>query len=370
MPACDVDLLARNLGLMAAAGRSMPPAYLGAEISQPVLGPDGQRIGRMLPGRGLLLDHDLAHLGINRRRVRNVFGRSEFSRFRDFLGDDRAAITTIDGIVAARAGGKAVDTCFSKLSYTTVANVWSSSFRAGGIPTTGTYTNIPTGAAHDRNSVGALSNAITDTAGSDKRYLLSFGFTASQQINVALLVDLLVCCGNILATTLSPQTVSSTALTRYTTGAGVCAIFDVTSAIGTTASNINLSSYTNQAGTAAQVSPAQAMTVSAIVQRLMAATAGPFVPLASGDYGVRAVSTVTLSAAMTLGVMALNLYYPLMWVPGVAANIWASNNSTSQIDGLCELPVVSNVSGCLALYMLTNTTSTGILTGAFQTCSG
>jgi hypothetical protein len=367
----DVDTLARNIAMIAEQGRRLPPAFMGAGISEPVCGPDGEMIGRVLDGKGLYLNHDLKDLGIT-KKIPFVYERSRTQRLLDKIEDTRGAITTYDGIIQARAGGKADDVAFSKgASITTVANTWFSTFRMSGLPAAGTYTNIPTGAVADRTNAGALSLGLSNPTGGDKKYLLTLGFTSSSALQMMTLVDLLVACGNIVATSNAAQTVSSAALTRYTSGAGVYATFEVTTAIGTTASNINLSSYTNQAGTAAQSSPAQAMTTSAIVQRLMPATLNSIqLPLASGDYGIQAVSTVTLSAAMSAGVMALNLFKPLVWLPGIAANIYMERDTSVQISSLVELVVGSSTIGCLTAYCMANTTSSGTIAGFIRTCAG
>jgi hypothetical protein len=105
------------------------------------------------------------------------------------------------------------------------------------------------------------------------------------------LVDLLVAAGNIVATSAAAQTVNTTALTRYTTGAGVMATLEVTTQTSATAHNVTINKYTDQDGntlntTGAQT--AQAAATANIVQRLVPVDTGsPFFSLASGDYGIR-----------------------------------------------------------------------------------
>lgn len=364
----DVDTIAQNLALMASWAKNGPDAYrVDASCKTPVIGPNGI-IGYMLDGVGLALNTDLKDLGIH-KPLPNVIERTPLARFLDKIGDERGAITTYDGIVAARAAGSMSDCIASKTSYTTVANVWSSAFRAAGVPAAGTYTNIPSGAALDATNAGSLALLLAPPTSGNKDYLLTFGFQAGQQINCILLVDILVAAGNILATVNTSQTVSSTALTRYTGGVGVYMTFDVTTAIGTTASNLTVT-YTNSAGTGSRSSGAQAMTTSAIAQRLQPNTTSPYCPLQSGDAGVQSVQSVQLSAAMSAGVMALNLFKPLVMMPGIAANIYAERPMSSTLDGLVELQNVSLVLGCLAPYIFTNTTSTGTLNMKLGTCWG
>ena len=417
MPTYDhrrVYEILRQGGLMA---RRAPPAWDGDRISQPIFSPQGGYLGRVLPGRGLYLSCDPFALGLTRLPP-HVFARSHVDRMvegleraLDFLGLDQlqavqaskfgrlldperlairlvdhgvfsptvraaqriaAAITTYDGIITARAGGNANDIVASKTTVTTAAQQFSSIFRAGGLPLAGTYTNIPGGAVHTRASTGAW-NGLKDPGGSNKKYLLTFGYGSSSVIDWGILVDLLVCAGNINANATGNQTINSTAQTRQygsTLGAGVMMTFDVTTALGATASNLTVNSYTDQDGNTAQTTAAEAMTTSAITFRLQPVTIGTFMPLASGDFGVRSVETLAFSAAMLAGVVALNLYFPLAFLPGVAGNLYVERDSTTQIDGITELVNASQVTGCLTMYLQTNSTTTGTVKMFARTTEG
>ncbi len=379
MPNPNVDLIATKLHEWGSMAARMPPAWDGAGISQPIAGFDrGEQLGRMLPGRGLYLDCDLKSLGIN-RPVPLVYERTRVQRAVDkiqklrrnikrILRDEQGAIASYDGIINARAGGNAEDRTFFKNSQTSVANSWTSLWQAGGMPVAGTFSATP-GVAPNNATTGALSFGLS-TPGSGSKYLLTLGFTSTSAINMMLMVDLLSQLGTLSATTNAAQNVASQALTRYTSGAGVMMNFEVTTQIGTTASNLT-ALYTNQAGTAGQSTGAQAMTTSMIVLRVFPNGTAPFTTLATGDFGVRQLTRVTLSAAMTAGVFGANLYYPLMWVPGIVANIYVERDSTVQIDGITQLVIGSDSAiGCLGAFVQTNTTSTGLLVGFMRTCSG
>ncbi len=368
-PTYDVDIMGENLVKAANLAHSLPPAWDGAKISQPLALPGGEMIGLMMPGRGLKLMCDLKELGIT-RHIPHVYEDTITRHLMDILKSERGAITTYDGIIASRCGGTGNDTNVFKASATTVANAWHS--LAGittGLPANMTYTAIPGGAVHNRANQGAWSLGMTNPGGSNKKYLLTIGWSSTQQLNMFVLSDLLVACSGISATVNTSQTVNSTALTRYTGGAGVMAIMEVTTAIGTTASNLTLT-YTNQDGTGSRSTGAQAMTVSSIVGRLLPITLGSAVPLQAGDYGIRSVQTAQLSAAMSAGVMALHIYYPLAYCPGVGANAYTERDSTIQIDGITELVNASGVLGCLTVYVLPNTTTSGIVNCFMRTCEG
>lgn len=364
----DVDTVARNLMLMGDIAASSPKAYRAdRSCRQPVFGPNGC-IGHMLDGVGLVLGTDLKSLGIN-RKLPNVIERGTLGRLLDRVHGDEGAITTYDGIVAARAAGNYSDAMAAKSSYTTVANTWSSSFRAAGLPAAGTYSAIPTGAAPDNTNAGSLALLLSNP-GSGTDYLLTFGLLAGQQLNMVMLVDLLVAAGSISGTSNTTQTVSSTALTRNTSGVGVYMTFEITTALGATPANITVS-YTNSASTSGQSTGAVAMLASGIAQRLTPVALGPQIALASGDLGVKAVASCILSASMTgSGVFALNLYKPLAWLPGIIANIYAEKPMASTIDGLVPLIASGSNIGCLTTYVYTNTTSTGLMNMMMRTAWG
>src|SRR3970040_1782745 len=374
----DPDVLARNLAYAGALARSMPPAWKGAHISHVSSGPGGEYMGRLLPGKGLYLEFDPKELGMT-HFPRHVFARSPVKRLIDGLVGfglplgwaEQGAITPYDGIISARAGGKAFDITWSKTSITTVANTYSTLYRAGGLPVAGTYTNIPGGAAHTRASTGAWSTGLIDPTNPDKKYMLTLGFTHASALNMLILIDLLVAAGNILATTASAQTVNSTALTRYTTGAGVVLTFDITTALSATAHNMTVNSYTNQAGTAAQTTGAQTGLSGGIVMRLVPVGLGPFMQLATGDYGVRSVEQYTNSVDLAARGVGLHLYFPISFIPGIGANVYMERGSTVSVDGLTELvQTAGGVLGCLAAYAFCNTTSSGIGTYFLRTCNG
>lgn len=395
MPYSNVDYIAERLIRISTLAKNMPPSWDGAKISVPVMSPCGEaKIGKMLPGRGLYLDCDLKSVGIT-KPLPYVFEKTRVHRLIDKLKSERAAIgiaatigaisllsrdaihtlgplvvgavTTYDSIITARAGGNATDVAFAKASLTTVANAWSALFDTTGLPAAGAFTGTP-GSAPNSATTGALSFSLPNN-NSNSTYLLTFGFTAAQQINMVILADLLSQVGSI-AVAGAGATVSSAALTRYTSGAGVLMTYEVTTALGSTGANLTVT-YTNQAGTGSRSTGAVAMTASAIVGRLQPAALGPFMQLQSGDFGVQAVATATTSASMVGGALALNLYYPLAMIPGVGANAYVERDSTVQIDGITQIQATAgNVVGCLTLYVLPNTTSTGVLTGFMRTCQG
>jgi hypothetical protein len=387
----DPDLIAEHLLKWSRFAKTMPPSWDGAGVSVPVAGSDGAYLGKILPGRGLYLDMDLAQVGIN-RPMPSVFERSRFRRIEDAVEKaapsslrDRdlypyavqnMAITTYDGIINSRTAGKANDIAIAKVSVVTTANQWQALNRMAGQPGAMTFlaTTAPTDAVTDRATAGAWSTGLYNPATGEDKYLLTFGFTAAQQLNMAILADVLVHGGAFRLTVNTEEIVSvPTAVNRQynpTLGAGNLVTFIATTANSVT-SHTFMIKYTNQGGTAGQTFTTSAITVASLADGLYPVNYGPFVPFAAGDYGIQSLKSTTSSVALAAGVLASQIYFPLSFVPGIAQNAYVERDSTIQVDGLTQLvEAPSSVLGCLTLYVLPNTTSTGVLTAFIRTCSG
>lgn len=139
------------------------------------------------------------------------------------------------------------------------------------------------------------------------------------------------------------QTLTGTPTLRYANGAG-CRMFMVArSTTGATAHNIAYS-YTNQAGTAGRTNPVTvAATASAIVPHILhSGTAsnnyGPFLPMASGDTGIRSVQTVTLSAASgTASTAALCIVRPLLTLPLTTLGVAIERDLVNQLPSMPQV---------------------------------
>lgn len=394
MPTINVDTIAQELAFLGRLGRNMPPAWDGAKVRHIVKSPaTGGYLGYMLPGRGFQLDMDVKYLGIN-KSIPHVYERTLLGRLYDLwlrpektwredlqqvIDPERGAITNYDGIIAARAGGKADDKVFTKLSFTTTANDWYCSARIGGMPGAMTFnsTTAPTQTAINRTTAGNLFHPLFDPGGTDKKYLLTLGWSALQQINMGILCDAHVQSGSHRLTVTSAETVAApVTITRQyyaPLGAGCYIIFITTTGASATATNLTVT-YVDQDNTAAQTSvitgPATATIADQLWPDTSSVTPMPFFPLAANDYGARSFSQTQSSAALAAGVLAGLIVTPLVFMPGIGANSYIERDSTVQIDGLTELVNVSQVIGGAVLLLLPNTTSTGTLTGFLRTCSG
>jgi len=142
--------------------------------------------------------------------------------------------------------------------------------------------------------------------------------------------------------TTSAQNLVGSPVLRATNGNGLRLYWVQTAIAGSTAQSIALS-YTDQGGTVGNALPVTvAMTASAIVGHIShsgtaANNYGPFLPLASGDFGVRNVASVTFSAANT-GTGALVLARPIMEIPIGVVSLYHNKDCLSQIGSLPIIP--------------------------------
>lgn len=402
----DIDAIGRQLAYFGQLGRSLPPSWDGVRHSIPVTGPQGEWLGRMLPGRGFYSEYDLRSVGI-RRSIPHVFERSRILKLADWFRSERAAvrlaawrdaamrwghiapdfarmtITAYDGIISARASGLGNDIVVAKGSLTsTVSASWNSLMNLAGSPSAlatlagGSSTVGAGGTACTNATTGAWSSGLTNPLTGHRKYLLTLGYTSVNQLQMALLFDLLVGVSGISGTATSSN-INTVALPRYgasgstnnANGAGVWPTLEVTTALGSTSVTV-AGTYTDQSGSAGTFASAQSSTASAPAGRLQPVTLAPFFQLEAGDYGVQSVQTITLSASTGAGAMSLYLVFPLTFLPGVAGSLYLERDSTIQIDGLTELVNASQTLGCLGAFVMTSTTSTGANTWFLRTCEG
>lgn len=177
-----------------------------------------------------------------------------------------------------------------------------------------TYTNDFTTYTQVRftNSGGALPTGLT--AGTDYFLIRVSATTARVATSLANAIAGIAIAYTDAGTGTHTMTVQ---IPRYTDGKGVRAFLTARATTGASAHNIAYS-YTDQDGNAGATNPVTvAATASAIVPHIVhsgvaANNYTPFLPLASGDNGMRSVQSVTLSAASgSASTAALVLVRPL-----------------------------------------------------------
>lgn len=234
---------------------------------------------------------------------------------------------------AAFTAGRWYD--FSGLAGSPIANAFSGTALAAQVPSESSGFGIYHG-----------GNVSTDT-----KHLINIGAVsavATANPGTLMLVDLCLYYPGISMASATRQTLDNTnTLTRYTTGAGLRSFLVATSTTGGTAHNIDNGAgtgteYVDQSG-ATSVHPGTiSCTASAIVPHIVhsglaANNFGPFLPLASGDTGIRAYNFFKLTASSTAGTAALCIVKPLAQIPITTAGVYAERDLLNQLPSLPQV---------------------------------
>jgi hypothetical protein len=133
-------------------------------------------------------------------------------------------------------------------------------------------------------------------------------------------------------------------LPRFTNGKGVRAFFVTTVAPLTGGPNLTEFTYVNQDGATRVCPVVPSFGATPIIGHIPHTDAGAnkfqFIPLAAGDYGIRSVTSFTLSGGTQYtgtGAMALVLCRPLLTIPLTASAVAAERNTLFQSSGFTEI---------------------------------
>lgn len=277
-----------------------------------------------------------------------------------------AALTDLSDLINRMTGGNngSPENLFfhkaARVSGATAPNTVSgracSLWRHEGMPAGGA---VPTsGAVPDRTTVGALP--FTAPGAGREKWLIGASVVPSIP-GLYLLYDRLFHIGGLNATLTTAQTVqgspASPALTRNTSGAGNFVFYEIYTAIGTTATTLTMT-YTAQDG-----NPNQVSTINIGGTSFREATRAQRIPLAGGDSGVQAVTSVQLTATTgTAGDFGLTIAQPLAWIP---VGFGGTAGWRDYTTGLPGIPAI-NADACLALMHITTASSPTELFGALS----
>jgi hypothetical protein len=262
------------------------------------------------------------------------------------------AFTSIDNLVAEITGGKFWRADWNKitggsaytagrwydmspLNGTPIANAWAG--------TSLTYTPCDESTGNGTQIFGIRHGGDVST---DTKHVLNGSAITAVATGVPSQLMLVDMCGyfpGINMNSSSAQNMSGTPTLRYSNGVGVRAYLVITSASGATAHNVAMS-YTDQDGNTGNTLPVTvACTASAIAGHIThsgtaANNYGPFLPLANGDYGIRNVASVTISAASGSGTAALVLAKPLLTIPLPVVSVASERDFINQLPALPQIP--------------------------------
>jgi len=259
------------------------------------------------------------------------------------------AIQSQDQLIAALSAGKRWRVDWNKITgaaaYT--AGRWYDLSPLAGSPIANTWTGTALNAQipNEASGFGMYHGGNVSTFVKSILNMGAVSAVATAVPGTLMLVDMCLYYPGINMNLATAQTlVNTSTLSRYTDGSGLRPYLVTTATTGATAHNIAMS-YTNHANTSGKSIPVTvACTASAIAPHIThsgvaANNYGPFLPLASGDQGVRSVQTVTISAASGSGTAALVLAKPLASLPITTVGVYAERDLLNQLP---SLPVIQD----------------------------
>ena len=275
------------------------------------------------------------------------------------------AFTTVDQIIAALAAGNGQKWPFTKtLPSTTAAGTWHTLWAATGMPSAGG--NTTAGKANGAVCTSATAGAMPYTnAASGSMNLLSgaAGPTAAAGVGTLLVYDRIAHC-NIAHNEATGSFAGMSATSRLGATEGAQIWLEVTTALSA-ASNTIAFGYTNQAGISSRTTPTFATVASSIVGRNPVAST-LFLPLQSGDTGVRSLDTVASLTGTATGNMNVVLARPLLALPMTTAGILTQRDTVTE---LYQMPKLYDAS-CISFLFLPNAAGTPTWTGELQYAFG
>lgn len=281
-----------------------------------------------------------------------------------------AGFTSLSDLInEATVGGKSQYLPFHKIGGTAVANRSSTLWYAAGYPGVGaTAAALAGGTNYTRATAGALGPQRNATGG-DQLHLIGVEGTTNVLGKGVLLYDR-IWAGEPTVTTVGNQTVTMTPLRYATTGAsgtslGNFVFAEVRTTMGAATPTLTMT-YVDDQGSAAEAAATVTMISGAVAPTFLYGSAtlpNQFIPLNTGDAGVSDITIWAQSASAVSGAYAVVLGHPLMYIPGVAANmgyIRDGINSAFSMQRIYD-------DACLALLEFphpstTATTYTGLIT--------
>jgi hypothetical protein len=257
-----------------------------------------------------------------RRRRRALIARH--GRNRHGLG----AFTNLSAVIAAATGGKAQYPVFAKAGTASNAignceDLWV----AVGQPAAGAAgAAAPGGTAHTNANTGALQ--FTNPANANTAHFIGGGVHAGVVNNTLLLYDRLFSVAKTINST-GTEAVTGT-FSRYQSGTATAEdyiggnfVYPMvpTTVLAGVGHNWTVCQYTDQGSNTLQSIPSIAGVSACTVGGVDLAPGNWFMPLASGDVGVKALTQMQCSALVTTGTVTFVVAHPIAFFPCPVANM-------------------------------------------------
>lgn len=302
-------------------------------------------------------------------RAMHIVREDEKRRFRKFYARQRGSFSSLSALITAATAGKQTRMVFSKVGTASTAilgamDLWT----AAGSPAAGAAgAAAPGGTSPTNASTGAMpfNNAV---ANANTSHFVN-GWVTANAINSLLLYDRLLAVAKTMNAT-TTETVSGT-FSRYQNTTVTAAdyiggnfVFPSvpTTLLPATAHNWTVCQYTDQGSNTAQSIPSIAGISACALHQIDLLLGNWFMPLAAGDFGVKALTQMQCSALVATGTIDFVVGHAIAALPVPLANI------VCNIDGVASAFNLVTVfdNACLGLIELpkpatTATTYTGML---------
>lgn len=299
---------------------------------------------------------DWAHDALKRHR-RDTFTRK--ARARRQMG----AFASLSALIEAKTGGKGQDLFFAKTGVAANAignsnDLWT---RAGQPVAGSAGAAAPGGTATTASTTGNLG--FKNPTNANSAHFVTGYATASVINNTLLLIDQLFRVAKTMNSTATEAVTGTfsryqnqTAGTADYIGGNFCFPSNPTTVLAGTAHNWTVCQYTDQAGNTGNSFPSIAGVSACVVGGIDLAVGGPswFMPLASGDVGVKALTQMQCSAAVATGTIDFVVAHPIAFFPCPVANLMCV------VDGIGSAFNLQYVydNACLSLLEITKPATT------------
>lgn len=287
-------------------------------------------------------------------------------------GETQNAYADLSALIAAATGGKAQYPLFNKVGTTGIVATASSLWNVGNQPAAASAASAaPGGNAPTSATAGALE--WNNPSSANTGHFISGWVTANVIANTLLLYDRLF---HVAKTASSSTTEAVTGtFSRYQSGTGTAEDYiggnfvfpEIRATIANTAHNWTVCQYTDQDSNATQSIPSIAGIAAATNVNCVDLAAGNwFMPLASGDVGVKALTQMQCSSAAITGTVQFVVGHPIAFLPCPVANM------VCVLDGVNTAFNMTRVydDACLALLEMPKpATNATTYSGQFVLCS-
>jgi hypothetical protein len=272
-----------------------------------------------------------------------------------------AGFTSLSDLIAEASAGKRYEYQWQKVGTTGVVGFTNTLWFVGNSPAAGAAAAAAPGGTVPTDATTG-GHPFTNPTGGDTQHFVMGGALASVVSNTLLLYDRLFSVTyNIAITTAEavtgvPTRYQSTTASNADYIGGNFLIPEIRTVLPATAHNLTTINYTDQGG-AASVLPSVTGLSAGIVNRLDTNLNTWFLPLASGDIGIGALTQIQKSAVLASGAIDMTIGHPLAWIPCPVANM------VCQVDGINTAFNLTRIfdDACLALLEV-NKPATGATT--------